>query len=198
MRSGHKTDEFHGVRVPPSSDHGAIIYPLNQLNVIAQTEFADGLCFGFTTSLMRSLLAGDFSAVQHYKNPISNPVIINAIKITNMAITVARDGGDIESLAFPNRKIEKNLIRTNKIPAILDENTNGALLIYKQTNGEPHQLLFFNKRTNKCIIQDPNRFTIDNLDIDEGRNLLMQIISRSNPSHVLVVKDVDYKVRSKL
>lgn len=196
LSHNQKSTDFHGINVQPYLYRGAVIYPFEQQYALDRTGFDDGLCFGFTATLMHCLQQGDYESVQNYQNPIPDILIANAIKMTNIAIDQVRDGNEMEAIAFPDKRIDKIKTKIENISSQIDVDTNGAFLVYKQKNGDLHQLLFFNKRSEgkgKCVIQDPNRFTIDNLDIEDGKDLLTQIVNRSNPDSVLIVKD-SYKM----
>ena len=177
---------IHGIDTQPLVDHGAVIYRFEQCTDIMHTRFADGLCFGFNASLMRHLSAGNFSMVEHYQSPISKSLLAEAISLTYEAIAQIRDGNDIESAAFPNKPTQKMQVKVEDVPLHLDNNVKSALLTYRTKNNAAHQLLFFNKGNAKCIIQDASRFTIDNLDLEDGKKVLANIITRSNPTNVMI------------
>ena len=141
---------------------------------------------------MHNLNSGGFSNVRFYSNfnqPLPKFLLTEAIHLTYQAIQQVRDGGTIESVAFNGRNPIVNRIHTDAIAMHLNEHTRGALLTYQTKNNSLHQLLFFNKGNGKCVIQDPNRFTIDNIDIADGKRVLTDIIRRSNQNHVVVAKD---------
>jgi len=175
--------EFHGFNAEFLYQSSSQVYSFNQLDEIKDTSFKDGLCLGFTASLMRRLLAGDYMAPMDYKNPLPKPLLVDAIHLTQCMIKGIKDGGDPVDVIFSGAKVKKFRVNGNEIPIVLQD-SKAATLFYQTKSGASHSLLFFSKSPNLCVIQDTMRFTVDNVEKEHGISALQQIVERSKPDQL--------------
>lgn len=176
---------FHGLNADFLYQPTSQVYPFDQRVALENTYFYQGLCIGFTASLMRHLLMGNDQYTQLYSNPLPPIIFKDAVLIEREIIQAMADGIDQDSIIFCGRPTQKVRVSPLKINEVLSQ-AQGATLIYKTKSGIPHCLLFFHKSNNKCIIQDSMRFTVDNVDFDRGSEALKQIVMRSEPQSVTI------------
>lgn len=180
-------DTIHGIDTRELKEAGAKVYPLRQQEALKGSQFPDGLCLGLTASLMRRLSAGELDATARYQNPLPDDVREEAIGLTQEAIQKYKDGKvAMEQIAFGKQRSEQISTSVSEVKKFLSTSTSAAILTYKTKGGDNHTLLFFKKGFKKCVIQDANRFTIDNLDVEEGKRVLVDIIERSDPKTVAI------------
>jgi hypothetical protein len=177
---------INGINVSRLQQQGTV-YRFEQRYEITHTCFSNGLCLGFAASLMRRLLNNDFSCVQEYRNPLSKPILIDAQMLTYQIINHFRDGQSANAILFANRRTNTVYVDTNMISPVLNSNVQGATLFYKTKTGGYHTLLFFNKGNGKCVIQDANRFTANDVDLQSGIDVLKEVVDRSQPEKIEII-----------